>query len=168
MPLPTPGQQHLAELDQKIATSHSHVVIGTAEFLWDAIAGAGTAGQSTLALLKLIRGTWPDMRQGEAIDYLTRWIEHARTVGAIHPHPQPPAGTGLDWYVSPVNHIKAGPRIALVQVATPISLNNLAAALNQACQENTRRGGLFGELTNECMEFGDGVVIIYNQPRKTS
>lgn len=165
----TPARLRRTELQEKIDTDDPRAGVDAAGFLWDAIAGAGTAGQSNLALLEVLRSTWPDMRQGEAVDYLTMWVEHACTVLAIYPHPQPPTGSGLDWYVTPDNYIKAEPRTVLVQVAAPISLDNLAAALSLASRENFRRHGKTGELTSACVEISEDVVTIYDRPHgKTS
>lgn len=160
-----PGRQRRVELDQRIATGEPRAAVDHAGFLWDAIAGAGTVGQSTLALLELLRTTWPEMSQGEAIDYLTAWIEHATDVCAIYPHQQPPSGA-LDWYVTPENFVRAAPRTVLVQVAQPVGLLQLAEIMTAAWKEAVRRGLPKDTLTSACLAITDQYIRVYDRPEQ--
>ncbi len=163
----TSGQQRRHDLERLIAAGHSQASVAAAGFVRDAVIDAGLVGQSTTALLELLCATWPDMNQGEAIDYLTLWLERAVDAHAIYPHPRPP-DTKTDWYISPdgfdVVHASAQCRTLLIQVAHPVGLVQLTQILTSAYQEAVRRAPAGDTLTSACVEITPEYVRVYDRP----
>lgn len=155
----SPAQQRLNDLRERIRGGLDDGE--PAAFLLDAIRDAGTAGQSVIALLELVRQRWPDFTQAQAIDYLTTWIGNAQRVQQIFDHPQPP-NSRVGWYVTFDNYIAAPPAV-LARMALPVGLENLAAMLTTAAREHVRRGGRPGTLTTEHLEFSDGHVTVHDR-----